>query len=90
MLKLDADRGLRADNEMVENHLNYNLASVSFCEGVGLAVFAFRLLQDDLGIRFNNFPKLNWAIAIFFLVLRVLIAVAMLWWVLPEGLYVLW
>ena len=75
---------------MVENHLNYNIASVRFCEGICLSVFAFRLTQDDFGIRFNNYPRLNWAIARFFLLFRVLIAVYLLWHVIPNGLYMIW
>ena len=75
---------------MVENHLNYNIASVRFIEGVCLSVFAFRLTQDEFGIRFNNHPRLNWAVARFFLLFRVLIAVYLLWNIIPNGLYIIW
>ena len=53
-------------------------------------MFAFRLLQDDLGLYRRNYPRLNWAIARFFFLFRSLIAVILLWYVIPNGLYVFW
>ena len=90
LLHLDANRGLKAENKIVQEHYYFNYVAVRALEGIILSFQLTRLFEDDFGIRIRDSPCLNWIVAVFFLLMRLVIAIVTLLIVLPSCLYVIW
>ena len=90
LLRLDAERGLEADNKVVQEQFLFNNVAIRVLEGMILSFLLTILFKDDFGIRIRSSPCFNWIVAVFFLLIRLIIAITTLLAVLQGFLYVIW
>lgn len=70
--------------EKTNKDVKFNIGILKFIEGVTSSYFLIKLLRNDMGVRLRKYPRTNWCLHYFFILMRLVVICFCVLYLIPH------